>query len=114
LSEFAAGYHRSQISPRAALGSLCSWAVRHDLAVWFTGDHSAAAAIAQRLLEAFAIDVRRREGARLAAGAEDSPRILAVRARPKIERFRCTRLKNCFPRSRAAVFRSGSRTGTCR
>ena len=55
LSEFAAGYHRSQISPRAALGSLFAWAVRHHLAVWFACDHRAAAAIAQRLLEAFAI-----------------------------------------------------------
>jgi hypothetical protein len=38
--------------------------VRHHLAAWFTGDHTAAAAIAQRLLEAFAIDVLRRDAAR--------------------------------------------------
>jgi ERCC4-type nuclease len=77
LGEFAVGYHRSQISPPAALGSLCAWAVRHHLAVWFAGDHCAAAAIAQRLLEAFAVDVLRRGGtAPLAARAEDSSRIL--------------------------------------
>jgi ERCC4-type nuclease len=76
LGEFAAGYHRSQISPRAALGSLCAWAVRHHLAVWFAGDHRAAAAIVQRLLEAFAIDVLRRDPAPQAARTEDAPRTL--------------------------------------
>jgi hypothetical protein len=55
LSELAAGYHRSQVSPRAALGSLCAWSVRYGLAVWFAGGHAGAAAMTQRLLESFAI-----------------------------------------------------------
>jgi hypothetical protein len=50
--------------------------VRHHLAVWFAGDHRAAAAIAQRLLETFAIDVLRRDAASLAARTEDSSRSL--------------------------------------
>ena len=64
LNELTHGYHRSQISPRVALGSLCAWSVRHHLAVWFAENHTAAAAIAQRSLEAFAIEALRREAAR--------------------------------------------------
>jgi ERCC4-type nuclease len=62
LNEIARGYERSQISPRAALGSLCAWSVRHGLPVWFAENHKRAAAVSQRLLENFAVEVLRREG----------------------------------------------------
>jgi len=60
LDDIIDGYEHSRVSPQAALGSLCAWAVRYGLAVWFAGDHTSAAAIAQRQLEAFAIGVLHR------------------------------------------------------
>jgi hypothetical protein len=60
LAELIAGYDRSHVTPRAALGSLCAWSVRFGLAIWFCENHAAAAAIAQRLLESFAIGELRR------------------------------------------------------
>jgi ERCC4-type nuclease len=60
LDDIIDGYEHSRVSPRAALGSLCAWAVRYGPAVWSGGDHSSAAAIAQWLLEAFAIGVLHR------------------------------------------------------
>jgi ERCC4-type nuclease len=62
LDAIASGYMRSQISPRVALGSLCAWSVRHGLPVWFAENHKRAAAVSQRLLENFAVEVLRREG----------------------------------------------------
>ena len=48
------GYERSQISPRAAMASLCCWSVQFGIAVWLAESHRRAGGIVQRLLEEFA------------------------------------------------------------
>ena len=62
LDEVLRGFSRSSISPRAAIGSLCAWSTRYGVAVWFAENHRRAAGIAQRLLEAFAVDELRKSG----------------------------------------------------
>ena len=49
------GYERSQISPRAAMASLCCWSVQFGVAVWLAENHRRAGGIVQRLLEEFAL-----------------------------------------------------------
>ena len=78
LDEIARGYERSQISPRAAMGSLCAWSVRHGVAIWLVENHRRAAAISQRLLENFAVQVLRREGeSRATLAKHDRPNVAA-------------------------------------
>jgi hypothetical protein len=59
LSDIISGYLYSKLSPRAVLGSLCAWSIRFGVAIWLCEDHENAAAVAQRLLENFAISALR-------------------------------------------------------
>ncbi len=55
------GHERSQVSPRAAMASLCAWYARYDVAFIFGENHRRAGGIAQRLLEEYAAQYLHRE-----------------------------------------------------
>jgi ERCC4-type nuclease len=61
LAETARGAPHSRVHPKSCVGSLIAWSVRYGLGIWFADSHHRAGEVAQKLLEAAAVEALRRQ-----------------------------------------------------